>query len=158
LGDAFPVSVEAAETAPSKIGLHPGERMVLGNLLYALLLNSANDAAVVVAEGVAGSEGAFAARMNAKARALGATHSHFVNPHGLPADGHVATARDLATIFRYGLGLPRFREILETPRIAVPLESRRIHTVGLHSHNRLLTGYTYRVIGKTGYTRPAGRC
>lgn len=152
------VSSNASVVAPSKIGLRPGERMALGDLLYAVLLNSANDAATVVAEGLAGSEEAFAARMNARARALGASGTHFVNPHGLTAEGHVSTARDLAKIFRHGLGLDEFREILETPRIKVPLDSRRVSAVTLHSHNRLLTGYTHRVIGKTGYTRPAGRC
>ncbi len=153
-----PVSPEAAETAPSKIGLRPGDRMAVGDLLYAVLLNSANDAAAVVAEGLAGSETEFAVHMNAKARAIGARNSHFVNPHGLTAPGHVSTARDLATIFRYGLHIPQFREILETPRIKVPVESRRVSSVTLHSHNRLLSGWEHRVIGKTGYTQPAGRC
>jgi D-alanyl-D-alanine carboxypeptidase (penicillin-binding protein 5/6) len=158
LDDWVTVSPEAAATAPSKIGLRSGDRMALGDLLYAVLLNSANDASTVVAEGLAGSETEFAIHMNARARAIGARNSHFVNPHGLTAEGHVSTARDLATIFRYGLQLSQFREILETPRIKVPVKSRRISTVSLHSHNRLLTGYEHRVIGKTGYTRPAGRC
>jgi D-alanyl-D-alanine carboxypeptidase len=158
LDATVPVSPEAAETAPSKIGLRPGDRMAVGDLLYAVLLNSANDAAAVVAEGLAGSESEFAVQMNAKARTIGARNSHFVNPHGLTAPGHVSTARDLATIFRYGLKYPQFREILETPRIKVPIESRRVGSVTLHSHNRLLSGWEHRVIGKTGYTRPAGRC
>jgi D-alanyl-D-alanine carboxypeptidase len=132
--------------------------MALGDLLYAVLLNSANDAASVVAEGLAGSETAFAAKMNAKAHAIGARNAHFVNPHGLTDEGHVASARDLATLFRYGLSLREFREILETPRIKVPVQSRRVTSVTLHSHNRLLSGWDHRVIGKTGYTRPAGRC
>src|SRR6516162_2967526 len=77
LDERLPVSVEASEVAPSKIGLRPGERMELRDLLYAVLLNSANDAATVVAEGIAGSESAFAVRMNAKAASLGARNSHF---------------------------------------------------------------------------------
>jgi D-alanyl-D-alanine carboxypeptidase len=76
----------------------------------------------------------------------------------LTAPGHVSSARDLAKIFRYGLQLPQFREILETPRIKVPVKSSRVTTVSLHSHNRLLSGWEHRVIGKTGFTRPAGRC
>ena len=158
LDDWVTVSPDAAAVPPSKIGLRTGERMALGDLLYAVLLNSANDASTVVAEGLAGSETEFAVKMNAKARAIGARSSRFVNPHGLTQDGHISTVRDLATIFRYGLRLPELREILETPRIKVPLQSRRVSTVSLNSHNRLLTGYAYRVIGKTGYTRPAGRC
>lgn len=158
LDESFRVSAFAAETAPSKINLHPGERVRLKSLLYAVLLNSANDAAEVVAEGLGGSQSGFADQMNERARALGARTAHFENPHGLTAPGHVVSARDLAVIFRHGLRLPLFREILETRAIEVPVESAGIHWVSLHSHNRLLTGYTYPVIGKTGYTRPARRC
>jgi D-alanyl-D-alanine carboxypeptidase (penicillin-binding protein 5/6) len=158
LDDYVTVSPEASGMAPSKLGLRPGERMALGDLLYAVLLNSANDASTVVAEGLAGSEPGFARHMNAKAREIGARRSNFVNPHGLTAPGHVSTARDLTRIFRYALRLPQFRDILETPRIKVPVKSKRIASVNLRSHNRLLTGWTHRVIGKTGYTRPAGRC
>jgi len=68
------------------------------------------------------------------------------------------SARDLATIFRHGLDVPLFREILETRSVQVPLEANHLQWVALHSHNRLLTGYAYQVIGKTGYTRPARRC
>src|SRR5216110_2814842 len=133
LDESFRVSEYAAETAPSGIHLRAGQRMRLKNLLYAVLLNSANDAAEVVAEGLAGSEEVFAAHMTAR-------------------------ARDLALIFRHGLDVPLFREILETRSVQVPLESSHIKWVALHSHNRLLSGYAYQVIGKTGYTRPARRC
>jgi D-alanyl-D-alanine carboxypeptidase (penicillin-binding protein 5/6) len=158
LEDALRVSAYAAETSPSKIGLRPGQRMELRHLLYALLLNSANDAATVVAEGLAGSEEVFAARMTARAHQLGASNSRFANAHGLTAPGHVSSARDLAVIFRHGLGIPRFREILSTRSIQVPVEGANIRQVSLRSHNRLLTGHTYPVIGKTGYTRAARRC
>src|SRR5215470_1946477 len=141
LDESFRVSANAAETAPSKINLRPGQRMRLKNLLYAVLLNSANDAAEVVAEGLAGSDEAFAVRMNARARELGATTAHFANPHGLTAPGHVASARDLATIFRHGLQIPLFRDILETRSVQVPLESSGVRWISLHSHNRLLSGY-----------------
>jgi len=158
LDESFRVSADAADTPPSKINLRAGQRMRLRNLLYAVLLNSANDAAEVVAEGIAGSDAEFAALMNARAREIGATSSHFVNPHGLTAPGHVASARDLAVIFRHGLKNPLFREILETRSVQVPIESGGVQWVSLHSHNRLLSGYTYTVIGKTGFTRPAKRC
>ena len=158
LDESFRVSENAAETPPSGIHLRAGQRMRLKNLLYAVLLNSANDAAEVVAEGLAGSEEVFAAHMTARARELGAGTAHFANPHGLTAPGHEASARDLALIFRHGLDVPLFREILETRSVQVPLESNHIQWVALHSHNRLLSGYAYQVIGKTGYTRPARRC
>jgi D-alanyl-D-alanine carboxypeptidase (penicillin-binding protein 5/6) len=158
LGDVLAVSANAAATAPSKLGLRPGQRVELRDLLYAVLLKSANDAAVVVAEGLGGSEEGFAARMNAKARALGAVHSHFENPHGLTAPGHVVTAHDLARIFRYALHVPGFRDILETPAAQVPVQSTRTQLFAVRSHNRLLQGWRHQVIGKTGYTRPAKRC
>jgi len=158
LDDVFVVSPSAAAEAPSKINLRPGQRMRLRHLLYAVLLNSANDAAEVVAEGLAGSQSAFAAHMNARAHALGAEGAHFVNPHGLTAEGHVASAHDLAVLFRHGLELPMFREILSTRTIQVPLESSGARLISLHSHNRLLSGWSYQVIGKTGFTRPARRC
>lgn len=158
LDDFVTVSPDASLVPPSKLGLRAGERMALGDLIYAVLLNSANDASTVVAEGLAGSEIGFARHMNAKAKEIGARGSNFVNPHGLTAPGHLSTARDLTKIFRYALRLPQFRDILETPRIKVPVKSRRVSSVNLRSHNRLLTGWTHRVIGKTGYTRPAGRC
>lgn len=158
LDDSLRVSANAAATAPSKLGLRPGQRVVVRDLLFALLLKSANDASTVVAEGIGGSEGGFADRMNARARSLGATRSHFENAHGLTAPGHVSTARDLTRIFRHGLRMPLFRDVLETPSAQVPIESARPQMVTVRSHNRLLTNYAYPVIGKTGYTRPAKRC
>jgi D-alanyl-D-alanine carboxypeptidase/cell division protein FtsN len=156
LDEHFAVSTNAAATAPSKIGLRPGQTVALRDLLYAVLLKSANDAAVVVAEGVAGSEYAFADRMNLKARVIGASQTNFVNPHGLTEYGHVTTARDLSRIFRYGLGVPGFREVLSTPAAEVPVDGPDGERLTLvRSHNRLLD---FQVIGKTGYTRPARRC
>src|SRR6185369_7832862 len=83
--------------------------------------------------------------------------SHFVNPHGLTADGHYSTARDLATIFRHGLEVPKFRTILSTKSVTVSVENSA-RVIALHSHNRLLEGYRIPVIGKTGYTIPAKKC
>jgi D-alanyl-D-alanine carboxypeptidase len=156
LDEHFPVSANAAATPPSKIGLRAGQSVALRDLLYAVLLKSANDAAVVVAEGVAGSELAFADRMNLKARVIGASQTNFVNPHGLTEYGHVTSARDLSRIFRYGLGVPGFREVLNTPSAEVPIDDPNgEHLTLVRSHNRLLD---FQVIGKTGYTRPARRC
>jgi D-alanyl-D-alanine carboxypeptidase len=155
-----PLRVSKAATAipPSKIHLRSGQRMELDHLLYAILLNSANDAAHVIAEGLGGSKAGFSKQMNAKAKAIGAGRSHFENPHGLTEKGHVATARDIATIFQYGLGLPRFRAVLGTQSIRVPVYAGTMRRISLRSHNRLLSGWRYTVIGKTGYTRAARRC
>jgi D-alanyl-D-alanine carboxypeptidase (penicillin-binding protein 5/6) len=158
LDEEMRVSPTAAATPASKLYLRSGQRMRLEHLVYAMLLNSANDASVVVAEGLSGSQSAFGRRMTNRAHELGADQCSFVNPHGLTAAGHLASANDLATVFRYGLSVPRFRDILETQSIRVPVESSRTGGVTLRSHNRLLKGYRYKVIGKTGYTRAAGRC
>jgi D-alanyl-D-alanine carboxypeptidase (penicillin-binding protein 5/6) len=158
LDEEMRVSPTAAATPASKLYLRSGQRMRLEHLVYAMLLNSANDASVVVAEGLSGSQSAFGRRMTRRAHEIGAQQCSFVNPHGLTAAGHLASASDLATVFRYGLSVPRFRDILETQSIRVPVESSRTGGVTLRSHNRLLKGYHYKVIGKTGYTRAAGRC
>lgn len=158
LSEDFRVSVAAAETPPSGIDLRAGQRMALRNLLFALMLRSANDSATVIAEGLAGSEARFAERMTARAHELGAETARFQNPHGLSAPGHVASSRDLAVIFRHALGLAQFRDILETRSIQVPVEGVGVRWVALRSHNRLLTDHRYPVIGKTGYTRAARRC
>src|SRR4029453_17625215 len=158
LDQEFVVSPNAAATPPSKIGLRAGQSVALRDLLYAVLLKSANDAAVVVAEGVSGSEITFAHQMNLKARIAGATTTNFVNPHGLTEYGHVTTARDLSRIFRYGLGVPGFREVLSTTAAEVFIDGPDARLAMVRSHNRLLNAPDYQVIGKTGYTRPARRC
>lgn len=158
LDQEFMVSSNAAATPPSKIGLRPGQSVALRDLLYAVLLKSANDASVVVAEGVSGSEIGFADQMNLKARVVGATTTNFVNPHGLTEYGHVTTARDLSRIFRYGLGVPGFREVLGTTAAEVFIDGPAARLATVRSHNRLLNAPDYQVIGKTGYTRLARRC
>jgi D-alanyl-D-alanine carboxypeptidase (penicillin-binding protein 5/6) len=157
LGDSVAASPEACMTAPSKVHLKPGQRLALEDLVYAILLNSANDASVAIAEHLAGSVEDFGRRMTARARLLGATRTRFANPHGLTQDGHYSTVRDLSTIFRYALAVPKFREILGTKAVVVGVEnsSRRI---ALRSHNRLLDSYRIPVIGKTGYTNAAKKC
>ena len=152
------VTGNASAVEPTKIGLRPGQEVDLHDLLYAVLLRSANDAAVVVAEGLGGSIEAFAERMNEKARSLGAMRSNFVNPHGLTEPGHYTTARDLATIFRYGLRVPLFRDILSTPTAEVAIDGPNGRMALVRSHNRLLNAPEFQVIGKTGFTRAARRC
>lgn len=158
LEDSFMVSAQAQSPPPTKIGLREGQRMKVDALLHAILLNSANDAAVVIAEGLGGSVPAFGRRMTKRAHALGARHAAFRNPHGLPQPGHVASARDLAIIFRYAMRNAKIRRVLQTKSLRVSVRGRTVRHVSLRSHNRLLSGYRYRVIGKTGYTRAAGKC
>lgn len=158
LDRSFAVSRKAAAEPPSNIRLRSGWSLELEDLIYAILLNSANDASVVIAEGLAGSVPAFAARMNVHAYTLGARHSHFINPNGLPAEGHVATARDLATILDHALDLPGFRDVLGTRARTIRTTDKGRRAISLQTKNRLLTNYRYRVIGKTGWTRAAKKC
>jgi D-alanyl-D-alanine carboxypeptidase len=115
LDETFRVSPRAARQQASKIHLKSGWRMKLRDLVYAILLNSANDASVVIAEGLAGSVAKFAGQMNVYARSLGTTRSHFVNPNGLPARRHYSTVRDLARVFDHALDLPEFRRVIRRP-------------------------------------------
>jgi len=158
LEESLSVTSEAAQAPPSKISLRPGWKMRLRDLVYAVLLNSANDAAVVIAEGLSGSVRGFADRMNVQARAMGATNTHFVNPNGLPADNHYSTARDLATMFSYGMRNPLFEHIVNTKTTEVSPSFGTRRLIKLHNHNRLLGNYRIHVVGKTGWTIAAKKC
>ena len=158
LEESLSVTAEAAQAPPSKISLRAGWKMRLRDLVYAVLLNSANDAAVVIAEGLSGSVRNFAERMNAQARAMGATNTHFVNPNGLPADNHYSTARDLATMFSYGMRNPLFEHVVNTKTTAVSPSFGTHRMIKLHNHNRLLGNYRIHVVGKTGWTIAAKKC
>ena len=158
LDRSFTVSPWAAAQAPSKLGLRAGQRVELEDLTYALMLKSANDASMVVAEGMAGSEGEFAALMNQRAREIGATSTQFQNPHGLPNPDHLTTVHDMALILRHALTVPGFREVAGSTAKVIQVEDSKIRPMSLHTKNRLLNGYFVSVLGKTGYTRAAGRC
>lgn len=151
------ISPRAAHTEGSSMYLRAGERYTLRELLYGLLLNSGNDAAVAIAEHLAGSVEAFAGVMNARARAAGAKHSHFVNPHGLNHPDHYSTAHDLALITRAAFNQPVFAEIVRQ-REAELLLSQAGRTLRLHNTNRLLGLFEGADGVKTGTTSAAGAC
>ena len=143
-------------------GLKVGEKMSVENLLYCLLLPSAADASVVLADFVSGSIDSFVELMNKKAQELSLNNTHFNNTHGLDSDGHYSTARDFALLTAYALKNETFRKIVSTPSYDVPATnltaSRHIITT-----NYLMTSaspyyYEYAKGGKTGYTGDAGRC
>lgn len=157
LDDVVTVSEHASRTEGSRVYLDVGERQTVRDLLYALLLESANDAAVALAEHVAGSEEAFAALMNQKARAIGARRSNFRNPHGLPAAGHYSTARDLALITAYAMKNRVFAAMVATKEYRIPWPAKDDWRV-LHNHNRLLYGDKMFNGVKTGFTAEAGSC
>ncbi len=157
LEDVVTVSHAASKAPPSRLGFAPGERYTVLELLYALLLESANDAAVALAEHVAGSQERFAKLLNQKARSLGATNTHFVTPNGLHSPGHYTTARDLAVIMRAAMQSPIFVAIAQTQTVDLVWPGNHAaHRID--NHNKLLASYATPVLGKTGFTNPAGRC
>jgi D-alanyl-D-alanine carboxypeptidase (penicillin-binding protein 5/6) len=161
--DIVVASRAAAQTGGHRLGLREGQRISLGDLLAAILIRSANDAAVAAAEHVGGSLGGFVALMNEKARDLGMTASRFSNPHGLDEPFHFTTARDMATLTRVALENLTFAELVRTrqARLTIWKPGRRALVPQariVQSHNRLL-GYLEGADGvKTGYTDSAGRC
>ena len=151
------ITAESVGVEGSSIYLTEGETLTLEALLYALLLESANDAATAIAVAVAGSTEAFAEKMNARGASLGLTDTHFVNPHGLDAEEHYTTAYELALITREALQNPTLRRISETSRKTIPLRGEDGVRL-LLNHNKLLTTYEGCIGGKTGYTKKTGRC
>ena len=150
LNDIVTVSREAAWTEGSSMYLEEGEELTLETLLYGLMLCSGNDAAVAIAEHIAGSQAGFAKLMNAKAAEIGMTNSSFANPNGLDAEDHYSTARDMA----------RLACAAVENETLVRLASTRTITIGgrtMSNHNKLLGSLPGCIGLKTGYTMAAGR-
>jgi serine-type D-Ala-D-Ala carboxypeptidase (penicillin-binding protein 5/6) len=145
----------------SYMGLSAGEQLTLRDLLYGLLLPSGNDAAIAIADAVGGSESHFVAMMNDEARALGLTHTHFANPHGLDAAGHYTSARDLAVLAAYALHDPFIAQAAATFQYDIPKTATHKHYY-LTNFNSLLPGalapYPGAVGLKPGNTGAAGWC
>lgn len=152
LDDVVAVSEEAAKTDGSSVYLEPGERATVRDLLYSMMMNSANDAAVALAEYVSGSVEGFAGLMNAKVAGIGALQTHFENPHGLDSPGHLTTARDMALIAMYAMRQPFFREVVGTR--TRQWEGQEWSSL-LVNHNRLLWQYDGCTGVKTGFTTKA---
>lgn len=150
------VPKEATGIEGSSIYLQEGERLTLEDLVYALMLESANDAAMAIAICIGGSVDAFVEMMNERARELGLKDTHFTNPHGLDNEEHYTTAYDLARLGAYAMENPVFEEIVSTKKRVIPLsdEGSRV----LINHNKLLRLYEGTIGVKTGFTRRSGRC
>jgi len=154
LGDTFRAPAYHAAPAESLVGLQPGERMKVRDLLRGLLITSGNDAAETLADGVAGSERAFVRLMNKRARELGLTHTHYANPIGLDAPGAHSSARDLVSLARFLRTKPFFRNTVKQPSIR--LESGNVPRT--FSNRNKLVGSVPWVNGvKTGHTSAAGQ-
>jgi len=162
LSDKVTVVKEACVVDGSRIGLQEGEKLTLEDLLYALMMASANDAADSIAVYLSGSTESFADLMNEKARSIDALNSNFTNSHGLTDPGHYTTAYDLALITSYAMQNPVFRKIVGTctKKISRPDADRSLGPPqeDLLNHNRFLSRYQGAIGVKTGYTVESGQC
>ena len=156
LSDFVTISKKASLVPQYKMGLRAGDKVTIESLLYAALLKSSNDAAVALAEGVAGSEDCFVQLMNEKALSLGAYNTRFINPHGLPGPNQHTTAVDLAQIMNHALGYPKLKEIIGTPVAEFSTEKGDVFF--LKNTDKLLSSDEGLVGGKTGFTFTAGHC
>lgn len=168
LSDVVTVTQDAVITEPgaSLCGINPGDQLTMEQLLYGLMLPSGNDAAAAIAVHMAGSIEAFADKMNEEARRLGATDTHFVNPHGLTDENHYTTAYDLYLIYSDALTLPEFRKVTGT----VSYDADYTDASGAAVHktwggtNQYMLGRRETPDGltvfssKTGTTQAAGSC
>ncbi|CQR72683.1 D-alanyl-D-alanine carboxypeptidase DacB precursor [Sporomusa ovata DSM 2662] len=160
LDETARISAHAAATGGSSLNLYPGQAITLRELVTGLLLRSGNDAAVAIAEHLAGSVDAFVEIMNKKALSIGAIHTHFRNPHGLSAPNHLSTAYDLASITRYALLNPAFSQIVSTKETSIEWLDRKgkNHNRNLRNTNKLLWMLADADGVKTGTTNIAGPC
>lgn len=149
------IGPEEAAVGESSLNVKIGERYTRREMLYGLMLKSANDVAHALGRDNAGTMDAFALKMTKRAQELGATATSFKNPHGLHHVEHFTTARDLATIGRAAMQQPFFRQIVSTVRHSWIRPGTPPQTQVLSNHNRLLTTFEGCTGVKTGYTRPA---
>lgn len=150
------ISKNAERQEGSSLYLRSGEEILVSDLVYGLMLNSGNDAAVALAEHLDGNIGDFSSRMTQKAREIGAEHTQFQNPSGLDQDGHYTTALDLAKIAAYAMKNEAFCQVVSTKQKTITTASGQ--TIYLKNHNKLLDQYKGALGVKTGYTKKTGRC
>ncbi|MDR2904024.1 MAG: D-alanyl-D-alanine carboxypeptidase [Clostridiales bacterium] len=155
IDETVTVTKRAAQTPPVKMFLSAGEKISLKALLYALMMQSSNDAAVAIAEHVGGSVENFCGMMTEKAKGLGAKDTVFETPNGLDFGDHHSTAYDMALIARYALKNKEFISITNTPYITVSSDRS---TYSVTNKNRLLNEFSGANGIKTGYTGKAGHC
>ena len=148
--DRMRIPKEAVGIEGSSMYLQEGEVLTVQDLLYGLMLRSGNDAAVALAIYCGGTVEGFAEMMNDKARVLGMTGTHFVNPNGLDAPEHYSTARDLAILASYAMDNPIFYKTVSTKNVTIGNRS-------LKNHNKLLWMVEGADGVKTGFTKAAGR-
>ena len=156
LWERITIRPEDTAAAPTKLYLKAGQTYSRYELLQALLIKSPNDVALALARDNAGSTDEFVAKMNRRARAMGARTSRFMNPNGLPAEGQFSTARDIAIIARNAYANPVIRKFVATPRAEFHYSDGRVRQ--LVNTNRILHQAPWCNGMKTGYTNAAGHC
>lgn len=144
------ISPHANKQPPTKLGLKVGKDLTLGDALRALIMRSANDVAIAIAEALGGDETAFVKEMNQTAARLGMTHTHFINPNGLPAEQQVTTARDMALLAQAIL-----RDFPERAPLFAETQAT-ISKITISTHNALLVSFPGGDGMKTGYTCASG--
>ncbi len=157
LGDLVPADEQTYHIKGSQIWLEPGERLTVDQMLKAVAVGSANDAAYALGTFLAGSEEAFVNRMNQTANNLGMHDTHFSNPHGLHAPNHYTTAHDLSLLSQKAVTIPlllHYTSMWEDRTI----RNGKGGTLWLINHNRLLRNYPGTDGLKTGFTHQAGYC
>ncbi|MCL1975668.1 MAG: D-alanyl-D-alanine carboxypeptidase [Firmicutes bacterium] len=157
LTQTFTLPENFVNVGESGIGLEAGETHTIEDLLYALMLRSANDAGQALALAVAGSESAFAQMMDLRCVELGLTDSKWINPHGLHHEEHLSSAYDMAYITRAAMQLPMFNTLICASSHSIPWVGNE-ESIEVVSHNRLLQLYKGADGVKTGYTSKAGNC
>lgn len=154
------------ESGAQTCGIKPGDQMTLEQALYILLVYSANDVAIMIAEGIAGNVDDFCSLMNEEAQSIGATNSHFTNPNGLTQDEHYVTAYDMYLIFREALQYSLFNEIIQVPTYETVYYSAdgsqkelSVETTNMYlKGTNVLPDQVIIIGGKTGTTAAAGHC
>ncbi len=157
LDDEVTVSRYAASMPDVQLNIKAGEKYILRDLLYSLMLESHNDVSVAIAEHIGGSVEGFAAFMNEKAKELGCEHTNFVTPNGLDADGHYTTAVELARIAAYAIKNDDFIKITNTASYQLS-ELKTGRSFSLSNKDRFLYMYDGAIGVKTGFTNKAGYC
>ncbi|MCE5313825.1 MAG: D-alanyl-D-alanine carboxypeptidase family protein [Armatimonadota bacterium] len=158
MNDIVTASKNASETQFTSIHLKPGEKITVRDLLYGMMIRSANDAAVAAAEHIAGSTAKFAAMMNKKAKEIGCRDTHFVTPNGLYAKGHYSSAYDLCLMARYASKYEIFNEVVNTRRYTLSSRTKNKEDMIVFCRSRFMRDY-YGADGiKSGYIKQAGYC
>ena len=158
LDDVVTVGSNPSKIEPTALGFKEGDKITLKDLLTAILVHSANDAAIEGAGYISGSEDEFVSQMNEKASELGALNTHFVNCHGLHHPLHYSTAYDIAIMARYALSNPIFASLVALRKAEIRIWNKEERKITIDNTNKLLSFYPYANGIKTGYTNEAGRC